>query len=100
MTKKALVITPTFQEPPIQTKEPLPPEVIRAIDTLNTYIICCKINWTSHRQAVRTQTQRALTSFVMSLDALSFAEYMEQQEYKRKYAPKPVTMPEQQRRSA
>ena len=98
MTKK---ITPlTFQDQPVQTKDPLPPEVIKAIAVLNGYILNVHINWTSHRHAIRQQTQRALTSFVMSLDALSFAEYMEQQEAKRKYAPKPVEIQQQQKRSA
>lgn len=98
--KKLLPIPQTFQDEPLMVKDPLPPNVLKAIDVLNTYIVTRRINWTSRRQEVRKQTQRQLVSFVMALDALSFAEFMEQQEAKRKYAPKPVQLPEPQKRSA
>lgn len=94
-------IAPTWQDGPIQFKEPLPPEVVQAISTINTWIICCDINWTSRRQEIREQTQRALKSFVVSLDDLSFAEHMERRERAAKRAKKQEpTMLQRQKRSA
>lgn len=97
---KKLFPLQTFQDEPLCMKDPLPPNVLKALDTLNTYILTRRINWTSRRMEIVRQTQRAHIAYVMTLDALSFAEFMEQQEYKRKYAAKPVELPEQERKSA
>ena len=83
-------------------KEPLPPDVLAALDRINSYIITAQINWTSRRNEQRNQAKNSLKVLVMALDALSFAEYMEQREKLAKQAKRAANalVDMQQKRSA